>query len=75
MSQMEKMLAAIKLAKADIRLAELEKILIHFGYIKVRQSGSHSYWRKDDSPFVTIPAHSGKVRIVYVKEIIKLLGI
>ncbi|HCC83719.1 TPA: hypothetical protein DEP96_02630 [Candidatus Uhrbacteria bacterium] len=75
MSQIEKLIEAIKRAKVDVRFVDLEQLLVHCGYINVRQAGSHIHFRKEGSSFVTIPVHNHKVRIVYVKEILKLLDI
>lgn len=75
MSQIEKLIQSILRAKADIPFADLEKILLHVGYRKTRQKGSHVHFRKEDATPLTLPVHHGKVKIVYVKHIIKLLAL
>jgi len=75
MSQLEKLLEKMRQAKTDVKFSDLVQVLNHFGYLKIRQRGSHVHFRKKDSPFLTIPVHNHKVKIVYVKEIIKLLNI
>ncbi len=75
MSQLEKLIEKIKRANTDVPLKDLEKILTTFGYEKVRQKGSHVHFRKKGAPFFTVPTHEKKVKIVYVKEILKLLDV
>ena len=38
---------------------ELEKILFHLGFIKIRQKGSHVFYRHPDGRTTTIPHHQG----------------
>ncbi len=75
MSQLEKLIEKICTARADVRFDDLQKILSHYGYVHVRHKGSHFYFQKPSAPSLTIPVHNGKVKVVYVKEIIKLTTI
>lgn len=75
MSQLEKLIEKLKRASADVALSDLTKILFASGYERVRQKGSHVHFRKPNAPFITVPAHQQKVKIVYVKEILKLLDL
>jgi len=43
-----------------ITAAELEKMLFDLGFIKIRQKGSHAFYRHSDGRTTTIPFHSGK---------------
>ena len=43
-----------------IRATEMEKILFKLGFDKVRQKGSHAFYRHADGRTTTIPFHSGK---------------
>jgi predicted RNA binding protein YcfA (HicA-like mRNA interferase family) len=38
----------------------MEKILHHLGFEKVRQKGSHAFYRHSDGRTTTIPLHSSK---------------
>ena len=38
----------------------MEKILYHIGFQKVRQKGSHAFYRHADGRTTTIPFHSSK---------------
>jgi len=38
----------------------LEKLLIKIGFFKVRQRGSHTFYRHTDGRTTTIPFHVGK---------------
>lgn len=75
MSQLEKLIEKIKRSKTDIPLNDLIKLLSGNGYERVRQKGSHIHFRKPNAPFITVPVHQQKVKIVYVKEILKLLDV
>jgi len=39
---------------------ELERLLFRLGFAKVRQKGSHAFYRHEDGRTTTIPHHSGK---------------
>lgn len=43
-----------------ITAAELEKLLFKLGFIKMRQKGSHAFYRHSDGRTTTIPFHTGK---------------
>jgi len=38
----------------------LEKLLLHEGFQKVRQHGSHAFYRNPDGRTTTIPHHAGR---------------
>jgi len=40
--------------------AKLERLLFRLGFAKVRQKGSHAFYRHEDGRTTTIPHHSGK---------------
>lgn len=75
MGKIEKLITKIKTSQNDIHFSELEKLLNTFKYFKIRIKGSHAHFRKNGSPFLTIPYHNNKVKKVYILEIIKLLKI
>lgn len=43
-----------------INAAELEKLLFKLGFVKLRQKGSHAFYRHSDGRTTTIPFHTGK---------------
>ena len=45
---------------ALINAPSLEKILFKLGFKKIRQKGSHSFYRHPDGRTTTIPFHLGK---------------
>lgn len=75
MSQLEKLIEKIKRSKTDVAFPDLVKLLSFAGYERARQKGSHVHFRKPNAPFFTVPVHQRKVKIVYVKEILKLLNL
>ena len=40
--------------------AKLERLLFELGFVKVRQKGSHAFYRHEDGRTTTIPHHSGE---------------
>jgi predicted RNA binding protein YcfA (HicA-like mRNA interferase family) len=40
--------------------ARLERLILGLGFIKIRQKGSHAFYRHEDGRTTTIPHHSGK---------------
>lgn len=72
MSQIDKLIVNLRRTKTAVRFADLETLLAHFGYVKVGQKGSHVHFRRVNSPSLTVPVHNDKVKIVYVKDILKL---
>ena len=40
--------------------AKLERLLFRLGFVKVRQKGSHAFYRHEDGRTTTIPHHSGE---------------
>ncbi len=43
-----------------LRSKDLEKILITLGLIKIRQKGSHAFYRHNDGRYTTIPHHPSR---------------
>ena len=39
---------------------EMEKLLLKLGFVKVRQRGSHVFYRHPDGRITTVPFHVGK---------------
>ncbi len=39
---------------------EFEKILLRIGFVKVRQKGSHAFYRHTDGRYTTLPHHPGE---------------
>ena len=40
---------------------EMEKLLFFLGFTRVRQKGSHIFYRHPDGRFTTIPHHRGRL--------------
>jgi predicted RNA binding protein YcfA (HicA-like mRNA interferase family) len=50
------------LTKLPLATAEkLEKILLQIGFKKIRQKGSHAFYKHSDGRTTTIPFHKGRV--------------
>ena len=53
----------------EMRIAEIETILAHFGYRLVNINGSHFQFKNHASMKITIPVHNSSVKKVYLKII------
>ena len=40
--------------------SKLERLILGLGFVKVRQKGSHAFYRHEDGRTTTIPHHSSK---------------
>ena len=44
-----------------INAKTMEKLLLRLGFVKVRQKGSHAFYRHSDGRVTTVPHHKAKV--------------
>ncbi len=55
-----------------INARKMEKLLLKLGFEKVRQKGSHAFYRHPDGRTTTIPHHSGRdLARPLIKEILR----
>ena len=55
-----------------INSTKLEKLLLKSGFKKIRQKGSHAFYRHPDGRTTTIPHHSGRdLARPLIKEILR----
>ena len=57
-----------------MKVKEIIKIVNNYGYIEVRQKGSHKQFKNADGKMVTIPMHNGDIPIGTVNAILKSIG-
>ena len=59
-----------------ISAADLEKLIIKLGFVRIRQKGSHVFYRHADGRTTTIPFHLGKdLPRPLLREILRELNI
>jgi predicted RNA binding protein YcfA (HicA-like mRNA interferase family) len=58
---------------SSVRFAEVRRLLEEHGYGLKRISGSHHIFDKPGERPVPIPVHDGKVKYVYLRQILKRL--
>ena len=59
-----------------VNAKKMEKILFLLGFVKVRQKGSHAFYRHSDGRTTTIPFHSRKdIARPLIREIINEINI
>lgn len=74
MSQLEKLLEKIKNNPRQVRFAELDKILIRFGFIRRQpQGGSSHYIYSKGSKQISVPHAQPHIKAIYVERALELL--
>ena len=59
-----------------LKARDVVKILERFGFVEVRQRGSHKQFRHDDGRATTIPIHSGRdISPILLRQILKDIGL
>ena len=55
---------------------QMEKLLFSLGFKKIRQKGSHAFYRHSDGRTTTVPNHSGKdITRPLIREILREIEI
>ncbi|MEG6566499.1 type II toxin-antitoxin system HicA family toxin [Thermoanaerobacterium saccharolyticum] len=76
MSKKEKLIEKIKNNPKTVRFEEIDKILLDIGFVRTQPSkGSSHYTYHFENLTITIPYKRPYIKVVYVKQIIKLLDI
>lgn len=74
MSKLEKLVASLLGNSQDHSFKDLKKVLLAFGFVENRLSGSHHVFKHPDGRRQVIPKkHGKKVRKVYVDKAVKAL--
>lgn len=69
MASVEKIIEKMKRQPNGIRIAELDKVLEHYGYRFSRQKGSHRHYINGDGDVITIKDET-PLKTVYVKDVL-----
>jgi predicted RNA binding protein YcfA (HicA-like mRNA interferase family) len=55
-----------------LRFGTVERILLKIGFVRVRQKGSHVFFRHPDGRTTTVPDHSGRdIARPLIREILR----
>jgi hypothetical protein len=54
LSAFDKLNERVRSIPNDLTLVEADRLMRHFGFIRVRQKGSHCIYKKDSSPIINI---------------------
>ena len=73
MSKREKLFKQLLNNPHNATFAQVENLLLNEGFELDRVTGSHHVFKKKDITFV-IPVHGKKVKAVYVKRALELIG-
>ncbi len=75
MSKLLKEIKGILNSQTNVKFGTLDKILVHFGYMSNKPSGSHYTYRKEGEPFIlTIPKHN-PIKKIYVEKVQGNIGL
>lgn len=73
MAGIEKIIEKMKNQPNGIRVAELDKVLTHFGYRLDRQRGSHRQYINELGSVITIKDEN-PLKAVYVKDVLNRIN-
>lgn len=74
MSRIEKLVQQFLNNPASLRFADIEKVLFHFGFIKIETKGSHKKFKNSHlSHDLVIPVHNNDCKDFYKKLAAKTL--
>jgi len=71
MPSVEKIILKMKNQPHGIRLSEAEKVLAAYGYVFIRQKGSHRHFINESGDIITLKK---TLKISYVIEILERIG-
>ena len=59
-----------------ITAKKFEKVLLNLGFKKIRQKGSHVFYRHPDGRYTTVPHHQGEdIGMSLTREILKEISL
>lgn len=73
MSKVEKIISKMKMQPNGIRPEEADKVLRAYGYIPMRQEGSHKHYLSGNGDLITIP-QKNPLKKWYVQDILDRIG-
>lgn len=73
MASVEKIIEKMKIQPRGIRYVDAAKVLNHFGYILVREKGSHRHFRNDAGELVVLKEES-PLKISYIEDILSRIN-
>lgn len=73
MSKVEKIIEKMKRQPAGIRPEEAELVLKKYGFMPVRQGGSHRQYLHKSGELITIKIET-PLKVAYVKDILSRIG-
>ena len=76
MSKKEKLLKKAIDQSKDFKFEELNILLKHFGFKKIKtNTGSHFKWRNNEKCITYMAPRKNPVKIIYIKNLVKILKI
>ena len=78
MSKRDKLRRKLRNNPKGIKFSEVETLLLSFGFILARVSGSHHVFRYNDDHNkinIIVPAHGNQVKTPYIKEVVEILDV
>jgi predicted RNA binding protein YcfA (HicA-like mRNA interferase family) len=76
MSKRDKLRRKLRNHPKGVKFSEIETLLLGFGFILARVSGSHHVFRYNDKQRkinIIVPVHGNQVKTPYIKEVVEIL--
>jgi predicted RNA binding protein YcfA (HicA-like mRNA interferase family) len=76
LTKRDKLRRKIRNNPKNVKFSELKTLLLNFGFVLIRSSGSHHLFRYSEetlSKSIVIPVHGSQVGIVYVETVTETL--
>ena len=75
MASIKKVVDKMKRQPSGINMDDADRVLNHYGYRFIKQSGSHRLYRNSSGDKISIPRRTPTILSCYVNEIINRLGL
>lgn len=73
MDKREKLLDKLRNSPKNVTFADVRKLLLQEGFSLERITGSHHVFKRNEITFA-IPVHKNRVKSVYVKRVVEIIG-
>lgn len=73
MTKRETLLAKLRNSQKSVSFEDIESLLVRYGFVLVRVSGSHHRYQRPGCPPITVTRHPGDVDVKAVKEVVAII--
>jgi predicted RNA binding protein YcfA (HicA-like mRNA interferase family) len=73
MAKRETLLAKLRNNQKNVSFEDLESLLVRYGFVLARVSGSHHRYQRSGCPPITVTRHPGDVDVKAVKDVVAII--